>query len=257
MDTPSTSNLPISPHEGLSQPRFTGRLVLGLAVILVGVLFLLDALNVPGIGDIWRQVSQLWPSIFVIIGLAKLSSARNNSDRLKSVIYLVLGAGLLANSYDLISVNLWRLFWPTIIITFGVHMLTRSGGRRARRIAGLGDPTAGPTDTGSHTSAFAMMSSATRRVSTPDFQSGDATAFMGGCVIDLRQCSIVSSPAVFDVFALMGGIELHVPGDWTVQNEGVAILGAVEDSRKETAGNPSKVLIIRGFSIMGGVEIKN
>jgi hypothetical protein len=48
-----------------------------------------------------------------------------------------------------------------------------------------------------------------------------------------------------------------VPGDWTIRNEGLALLGAIDDSRKETAGNPSKVLILRGAAFMGGVEIKN
>ena len=261
MDTPSMSNPPITTPDPGFQPRFTGRLILGLTVILVGVLFLLDALDVPGIGDVWRQVSRMWPAIFIIIGLAKLINARNNSDRLKSAIYLFLGAGLLANSLDLISISLWRLFWPTIIIIFGVHMMTRgprvrmSG--RYRRGSGFPDPASAPADTGAHTSAFAMMSSASRRVFTPDFKSGDATAFMGGCEIDLRPSGILTGPAIFDVFALMGGIDLYVPGDWVIQNEGVAILGAIEDNRKEIAGNPSKVLIIRGFSIMGGVEIKN
>ena len=105
MDTSSTSNLPISPQEGMHGPRFTGRVILGLGVILVGVLFLLDALEIPGVGDVWRQVTRFWPVIFVIIGLAKLLSARNNSDRVKAGIYLFLGAGLLANSFDLISVS--------------------------------------------------------------------------------------------------------------------------------------------------------
>ena len=261
MDTPSTSNPPITDPDTGYQPRFTGRLIVGLTVILVGVLFLLDALDVPGIGDVWRQVSRLWPVIFIIIGLTKLTSSSTNSGRLKSAIYLLLGAGLLANNYDLISVSVWRLFWPTIIIIFGVHMMTRGPrvrvGGRYRRGLGFPEPSTAPADTGAHSSSFAMMSSSSRRVFTPDFKTGDATAFMGGVEVDLRPSGILTGPAVFDVFALMGGIDLYVPGDWVIQNEGVAILGAIEDNRKEIAGNPSKVLIIRGFSIMGGVEIKN
>ena len=59
------------------------------------------------------------------------------------------------------------------------------------------------------------------------------------------------------MFALMGGIELSVPGDWSVRNEGLAVLGGIEDSRKETSGNPNKLLVLRGQAIMGGIEIKN
>ena len=102
-----------------------------------------------------------------------------------------------------------------------------------------------------------MWSGVSRKLSTPDFRGGDASAIMGGCEIDLRQCGLASGPATIDLFALMGGIELYLPGDWTLRNEGIVIMGGVEDSRRETAGDPSKLLILRGTVLMGGIEIKN
>ena len=271
MDVPSATGLPGSSPEVSRPPRFTGRLVIGVTIIVLGLLFLLEAFDVPGIGDVWHYVGRLWPGVFILIGLGKLSSSRSGRERFGAGLWLLLGGVLLANNFDLISFNIWRAFWPTLLIIFGVSMVTRAADvnfmvrRRRRRLRNLSGieteipepPTGGFADTGSHTSAFAFMSGATRRLSSPNFEGGDATAVMGGCEIDLRQCSIVNSPAVFDAFALMGGIELYVPGDWTVRNEGMAILGAIEDNRKETAGNPGKVLILRGAAVMGGIELKN
>ncbi len=269
MDASSTTGLSGPAPEVSRPPRFTGRLVVGLTIIVLGVLFLLDALDVPGIGEVWHYVSRVWPVVFVLIGLVKLPNCRTPGQFIGCSIWILVGAVLLANNFDLISFNLWRAFWPTMLILFGVSLVVRATDRspyrrwRRRRLRGPGvgladDPgPAGPTDTESRTSSFALWSGSTRRVATPDFQGGDATAIMGGCEIDLRQCNLASGPAVFDAFALMGGVELHVPGDWTVRNEGVAILGAIEDNRKETAGNPGKVLILRGAAIMGGIELKN
>ena len=56
--------------------------------------------------------------------------------------------------------------------------------------------------------------------SSPDFEGGDITAIMGGAEIDLRQASIRGGPAVLDTFAMMGGIEIRVPDDWTVDLQG-------------------------------------
>jgi predicted membrane protein len=258
MDVSSATHAQSGPGYEARPPRFTGRLVAGLAIIVVGVIFLLDALDVPGMGDIWRMLRRAWPAIFIAVGLAKLAGARYNPERVGGAIWILIGTVLLANNYDLISFNIWRMFWPTLIILFGASLLTRAFSRSYVHRAGRGSAvSSGPVDAGSRTSAFAIMSGATRRVSSPDFQGGDATAIMGGCEIDLRQCNIITGPAVFDAFALMGGIDIFVPGDWTIQNEGMALLGAIDDSRKETAGNPSKVLIIRGAALMGGVEIKN
>lgn len=255
--TSGTNPQSLSPDES-RRPIFTGRLIISLSIILVGVLFLLDAFNIPGIGDIWHYVRRLWPVIFILIGLSKLSNSRTPGEWIGCLIWFLLGTVFLANNFDLISFNIWRAFWPAMIIIFGISMLTRATSVRfIHRVGYRSAGTGGAVDSTSRTSALAVMSTATRRVSSPDFQGGDATAFMGGCEIDLRQCNIVTSPAVFDVFALMGSIEVYVPGDWTVRNEGIAILGAIEDSRKETAGNPAKVLILRGAALMGGVEIKN
>ena len=258
MDTTTGTNPQPLSADKHRRPIFTGRLIVGLSIIFVGVLFLLDAFNIPGIGDVWHYVHRLWPLVFIFIGLSKLSNSRTPGEWLACSIWFLLGVVFLADNFNLINFNIWRAFWPVVIILFGVSMLNRATSGRflhpgGGRSSGLG----GPVDSTARTSAVAVMSSSTRRVSSPDFQGGDATALMGGCQIDLRQCNIVTGPAVFDVYALMGGIDIFVPGDWTVRNEGMAILGAIEDSRKETAGNPAKVLIIRGAALMGGVEIKN
>ena len=257
MDASSSTGSHGQPVPEARPVRFTGRLVAGLTIIVVGVVFLLDALNVPGIGDVWRVMSRGWPAILVVVGVVKLLDASCTRDRIAGSIWLLIGALLLANNYDLITFNIWRVFWPAMIILVGVSMLARAVSRPFSG-RGAGGVAAGDVaNAAARTSAFAVMSGSTRRVSSPDFQGGDATVIMGGCEIDLRQANIVTGPAVFDVFALMGGIELKIPGDWTVRNEGFAFLGAIDDARKETAGNPAKVLIIRGAALMGGVEIKN
>ena len=59
------------------------------------------------------------------------------------------------------------------------------------------------------------------------------------------------------MFALWNGIEIRVPEDWTVVSRVVPILGGVEDEIRAPQTAVGKRLVVRGFVIMAGVEMKN
>jgi predicted membrane protein len=224
--------------------RSLSRLILGVGVITVGVLFMLDNLGLMDAGD----VLQYWPVILIAIGLAKFGSALTAAGRLSAAIWMVAGGLLLFNTFHLLSFDPWDL-WPLLIVFFGITMVMKAtrGGRGSR----------GNLDPGDALNAFAVMAGVERKFTTQSFVGGDATAIMGGCEIDLRQASIGEHEAIIDVFTMWGGIEIRVPPDWTIKNEAFAFMGAVEDSRKEMSPDPGKQLVLKGFAIMGGIEVKN
>jgi len=222
--------------------RFTGRFVFGLVFLALGVLFLLDNFNIVE-SDVFLRY---WPAALLLVGVVKLFNGSTVPERTSGVIWMAIGGLMLANSLDLINFRIWKL-WPLVMVVIGLNILVTAASRRPQAIGESGDKF----------TAFALMSGVTRRLDTQNFQRGEATALMGGCEVDLRQANITHGPATIDVFAFWGGIDLMVPGDWTIKNESVAILGGVEDSRKQTAGDPAKQLILRGGALMGGIEIKN
>ena len=59
------------------------------------------------------------------------------------------------------------------------------------------------------------------------------------------------------MFALWGGIEIRVPPDWTVVSKITPILGGVDDKTRPPQGASRHCLVLRGFVVMAGVEIKN
>jgi hypothetical protein len=112
-------------------------------------------------------------------------------------------------------------------------------------------------DSNSTISAFVLLGGLKRTNDSQDFRGGEATAIMGGCEIDLRQASIKEGDAVLDLFAFWGGIEVRIPEDWSVVLEGIPVLGGYEDNSHPPKGDARKRLIIKGYAVMGGVEIKN
>jgi len=101
----------------------------------------------------------------------------------------------------------------------------------------------------------AVLGGFERRVTTSDFRGGEITAILGGCELDLRESSIVKE-AVINVFATWGGINIKVPPDWTVVLNGTPLMGGFSE-KTVTPPDGSKRLVITGYAIMGGVEVRN
>jgi hypothetical protein len=96
-----------------------------------------------------------------------------------------------------------------------------------------------------------------RRIFSKNFRGGQMTAIFGGSDLDLSQADIQGTVAV-DVVAVFGGVKLIVPSNWEVKSNISAILGGVEDKRKDPSSfSPEKKLVLTGVCMFGGVEIKS
>lgn len=222
---------------------FGGRIVLGLVVLGLGIVFLLDNL-----GYVYRyDYLRYWPVIVLAFGLVKLLGGRGTSERTAGIIWIIAGGALLLHQLDRLDFDIWEL-WPLVLILIGANLVLKSVfGPRASMSA----------SSNAKLNAFAFLSGTGRKIDSQEFVGGDATAIMGGCEIDLRGASVGQNPAVLDVFAMWGGVDIFVSGDWTVTNQVQAILGGIEDNRKERSHDGKKQLIIKGMAIMGGIEISN
>lgn len=222
--------------------RPTPQLVLGILVIVLGILFTLDNLNILNAGDFLR----LWPALLIIFGLMQLSRTGEASSRFLGLVFSTLGILLLLHNLDLLHFRIWDL-WPLLLVFVGVAMIWQFFQRR-RNVPG-GEI--------SSITAFAILGGVQRTCTSQDFQGGELTAIMGGCEIDLREAAMQADEAVIHTFAFWGGIEIKVPETWTVNVEGFPFMGGFEERTHAPKEGPKKVLRIKGLAVMGGVEIRN
>jgi hypothetical protein len=80
----------------------------------------------------------------------------------------------------------------------------------------------------------------------------------GGAELDFRDAILPGKEVILKATTVMGGVEVIVPPEMRVVDNGIAILGG-----REIAGNPDKaaspdapVLRIEGACILGGMEVK-
>ncbi|ATQ77768.1 hypothetical protein CR152_27160 [Massilia violaceinigra] len=242
-----------------NDPRTSGvpnQVWIGLAVIGFGLLFLLDNLNIID----RHRVLYFWPVLVVIAGLVKFAGAESRHERLVFGLIAAAGAVLTLNRLGYGYFFNVRTLWPVLIILFGIGVIHKA---MRKRVAPPGTPlkaggAAAPdadADADSVVDITAILGAFQRRISTPAFRGGNVSAIMGDCVLDLRESSIVGE-AELNVFAVMGGITIKCPPDWSIVLEGVPILGGFEEKTSPAPGT-GKRLTIRGYAIMGGVEVRN
>ncbi|RPI04497.1 MAG: hypothetical protein EHM64_09710 [Ignavibacteriae bacterium] len=223
------------------------RLIIGLGIIILGVLFMLGNLDIIDPHDYIR----FWPAILIVIGISYLVQSQNGSGRVWGIILTFAGAAMLLDRLYFINFNLWD-YWPLILVFIGGMMIVKSTLIR-RGIAA--PPFTGSSDANDRINAIAVVGGSKRSNSSQNFKGGELTAIMGGLEIDLRDASI-KEEAVIDITAIMGGIEMRVPDDWIVIIEGFPFLGGFEDGTRPPKES-TKRLVIKGTAVMGGVEIKN
>jgi predicted membrane protein len=222
--------------------RSVPQLIFGLIIVTLGVLWTLDSL---GIADAEYYI-RYWPSALIALGAAKLWHVhRGRGSAFGGVVLIIIGSVLLLDDLVPASIDLFDL-WPLLLVLLGSSLIWRSINGRV----------AAPNDANSTLSAVAVLGGVNRGNNSGAFRGGDLTAVMGGCEVDLRQARI-DGEAVIDVFAMWGGIEIRVPEDWTVIGRVTPLLGGFEDKTRPPQTATAQRLVIRGFVIMGGVEVKN
>jgi hypothetical protein len=231
----------MDPHPGI---RITPQLVFGLVLATIGVMFTLDNLHILRA----RQVLQFWPLAFVVVGAAQIAQARTFAGTVGGGLWVFVGSVMLGRRLGLWDMNVFD-FWPLILVLVGGRIVWQ---------AYSGDPGSGRSvDGGGIISGLAIMGGCDRKVVSSEFRGAELTAFMGGGKLDLRDAGIADGQAVVRVLALMGGFEIFVPDTWNVIVEATPFLGGI-DVKARTSLNPSAPrLIVRGFVMMGGLDIKN
>jgi hypothetical protein len=228
------------------RPVITPGFVIGIFAVAAGVLLLLDR---QGILDARSVFPFFWPGLLLAAGIFRLVQPCDGPGRVWGGLLAIAGILLILNRLGYTHLG-FRDVWPIFLIGIGLLFLWR-----ALQFGGRGGPGVRSDST---LNAWAAFGGGELRSDTKEFQGGEVFAVFGGYQIDLRQAAIKAERAILYANALFGGIEIKVPETWTVSVQGAPILGGFADkTHKPDTSNGAQRLIVRGFAMFGGVEIKN
>lgn len=231
----------------MESSRNIGRGIIGIILILIGVAFIGRTLDFFPHRIMHHIFS--WEMILIVLGVIFISTRDNKTT---GWILLIIGLVFLIPDVVHIPFAVRRLFWPSILIIIGLIIILRS--TSGRRDFGK---TSSSTD---YIDDIAILGGGDRVVTSENFKGGKITAILGGSKIDLTKSKLAPGQNVIDVFCLFGGSTLIVPENWNVKTNVVSVLGGFSDKRyikSDTTMDVGKEIVIKGFVMFGGGEIKN
>ncbi len=238
------------------------KMLCGLMVVLLGVVFLLHNLEIlPYSFEIFKY----WPIFIMLIGLGDVFD--RGRIQLDSIILIAIGGIFLLCNFDLLSFDLiWKLFFPAIVILIGLAIMFpkyKSNKELAEVIH----------DKSNETTISGVFSNTNSKNTFNSFSKGNVNAIFGGATLNLSDAEF-SEKAVCQVTSIFGGVDLILPEDVSVNIEGLTfVFGGLDDYRNKTkrkkkddeeseptskkkSSDKKKVLYLVGTVIFGGVDIK-
>ncbi len=249
----------------------SGKIIAGFILTALGLVLLLRQLE-------WFFFPSWlfsWPMILIIVGLVQRAKNRSKNS---SWLILVITGNLFLMGVIFPGQHIVNYGWPVIFIVLGLWIIfsrnkdysnNNTFSKEAYVNPDFLNPdtaTSEPQST-THTkpessedylSAFSIFGGVKKNIMSKTFKGGEIVNIFGGTDLDFSHADI-SGQVVVDVVQLFGGTKLIIPPHWQVVSDVAAIFGGINDKRMphtEVAAG-GKVLVLKGASIFGGIDIKS
>lgn len=237
-----------------------GRIIGGLVFLAAGTLFLLRefGLAIP-------QWIFTWKMLLIVIGLSV--GIKHGFKRIGwFVMMLVGGVFLLQDFYP--SIVIGKFIWPVVIMLIGLRLIMKPRHRfgdhhkhhfyRHQWKQGF-HQWSEKKKRGEFLELNTVLGGIKKTIISKDFGGGEINTVLGGCEVNFMNADFEGTVEL-EVNLVMGGVTLIMPNNWAIKSEIVSVMANVEDSRnvqQEVLLQASKVLVLRGNAVMGGIEIKS
>lgn len=229
----------------METPKFHGRVIVGLVLIILGAVFVLRNYNMIEVPeDIFS-----WEYFFILLGVLFIFLSRN-----KTVGFVLLALGLF---------NLLPDLFPLVFVLIGAYIIFGRGGFK-KSFSGFSHSTSGGDTPQSESKSdyfesISIFGGGSKIVNSNNFKGGNIVSIFGGSEINLLNCKLAEGENNIEITAIFGGSTLIVPSDWKVELDVLPIFGGFGDRRMKDpnkAYQEGRTLVIKGLVIFGGGEIK-
>lgn len=223
------------------------RIWVGLALVILGGLFLLDNYNIIYF-DVPYWIFR-WQSILIIIGLLVLASSDNKS---VGIVLIVIG-----------GIGYAPELWPLLLIGLGIYVLYKRrdtlGHKHNKTETNTTNTERGSTSPKDIINDVAIFGGGKKVIQSDNFKGGNITAIFGGSEIDLTDCKLAEGENTIDVFIMFGGTDIIAPRDWKILIDVLPIFGGFSEKRMRDPNlvqDPERTLVIKGIAVFGGGSVK-
>lgn len=221
----------------------TGNILWGIVLILVGVVWGLNSLNIIDVNIFFDG----WWTLFIIvpcfIGLFQ------DENKTGSIIGLIIGVLLLLSAQKIISLEIVaKLILPIILIIIGINIIFKDNIDKAvnEKIKKINKDNL--------ESYCATFSGQKVNLTGDEFKGLQLDAIFGGIDVDLTSANI-ESEQIINATSVFGGINIIVPKGVNVKVKSNSLFGGV-DNKVKYDKDSDKTIYINAHCLFGGVDVK-
>jgi len=224
------------------------RLSFGVVLVAVGTLFVLKTLNI--LPDYIEDFFFQWQMILIVIGIFNLINRQYGP----AIVSLAVGIFFLVSEYYIIPELFRKLIWPFALIILGLVIIFKKKSPYSSNFA-YDKNIKSSQDYIDQVNVFGGNEV---NFNSKSFKGGRIINVFGGSEVNFYGAEMEREHAVIQNTTVFGGNEITVPHHWDVKIEIISIFGGVSDKRMHKNTNESnKLLVLKGFTMFGGLEIKN
>jgi len=229
-----------------------GRVLGGLVIVIVGLVFFLKTMGI--LFPVWMFS---WPVLLITIGV--FVGAKHMFRGGGWLIIILIGVAFLFERM-IPDLSLTKFVWPAVIILIGFAMMLGSRKKwRGKKWAEWNNPSfSGDVSSEDRIYSHSVFSAVKKNIISKNFKGGEISCVFGGAEINLSQADFEGTIEI-ELSQVFGGAKLIVPSNWKIKHETSAVFGGIEDNRPQNTAmeDSSKVLILKGSVVFGGVEISS
>lgn len=194
--------------------RNVNQIILGVIILMCGVIFLGNTLNIWHV-DIFFEG---WWTLFIIIP-AFIELVSNKETFWSSLTGVIIGVLLLITCQDIISWNkMFEIFLPIVIIILGLSLIFHPTFKRIHKKDGKDDTFVG------------VFSGIEQKITELDNDIKVVTVF-GGVELDLTELKITKDFDI-DCTCVFGGVDIFLPDNVQVRLNGLPLFGGIDNKYK-------------------------
>ena len=232
------------------------KIILGVCLVIAGVLYGLDKLNVIKFDIFFKG----WWTLFIIVPC--FIGFIRGKERIGNVIGMIVGVFILLGTN---GISAWKLFVPVLLIGIGITFIFP---KKADKEVDEEIERMKSSSKNSHR-CLAVFSG--QEFSAENgFEGCELTAVFGGIKCDLSS-HVFTHDVLIDTVAIFGGVDITVPKGVTVKTRSFCLFGGIDDERKTisstaqtqeffedgSAQTHTPVVYVNAFCLFGGANIND
>lgn len=222
------------------------RVWLGMVFIVLGILFLLNSLEIISFNI--SNIIFSWQFFFIVIGL--IITINTNKKLLGGILSGIGVVFIIPKIFPTIEYD-FAVVLAIIFIALGLYIILNKVEKERSSILVESQDTIND---------LSIFGGSEKSLKSDNFKGGSITAIFGGSEINLKECKLSEGNNIIDILCVFGGTTIKVPSDWNVIINITPIFGGfsnkiIKDPLVQVDTN--KKIIVKGLVIFGGGEIKS